>query len=787
MAHFTSRSNLTVLASALVVAYAAAIAAYLLTLLQPVSEAELGTIDWRFLFRGPQGDKPAEIALVTVDEAAELPYWAPVPREHLARVIQSLSQGGAKLIGVDFYLGSKTFDAEGDSLLREAIIEAGNVIPVSFLERDEDGDLKEYLAQPFFLDGALDYGYATFFTETGAEFVREGRVAIGIDGKHALALAGALYAHARGLDTAKIRALESSRRHEGLPGSDDDYRRVINYNGPPFQYYRQLDREMPGGIAAFHSHQVASLPPMLAQKFFKDRIVLIGAGLSDSPDIYRTPFFSQQYNFERTFGVEIHAQFLHTMLSTKPLEKTGFFASAALVLFAALLGGLASVRLRPYMAFPLSLIVIVLIWILGFYLFEHDQVVIPLVMPTMAVGLACLFGLIYVGSTDGKRKSEVRDRFAPMVDEHQLQEILDTPDAWLVEGDERLVTVLWLELELPESVRHSARETMTFLQDYWQRVSTLIFKYDGAVFLYEESTLGAVFGAPLARKDHAQQAVLAGIDIAEAWLGLRSAKENAPGRLCAGLESGTAFVGELGAGERFTYRVLGKPVERARALAAAQNGDGQVRISKHLQEQVAAYIETTALDGSSEEGSFRVVGRTSAPPIGAADVPHNPFWKYLGLGRSEKDLISEELLSQLALFSGFNRQDLRHIRPLLYHRKYRPGERIFSQGEVGSGMYILQRGSVDIIHEDEDEGTSQLLQRLTEGDFFGELALLSDVLRSATAIAYEKSEILVLFQADLFDMIERQPELGVRLIRALSRITGERLIQVNEELVRREH
>ena len=102
-------------------------------------------------------------------------------------------------------------------------------------------------------------------------------------------------------------------------------------------------------------------------------------------------------------------------------------------------------------------------------------------------------------------------------------------------------------------------------------------------------------------------------------------------------------------------------------------------------------------------------------------------------------------------------------------------------------MYILQRGSVDIIHEDEDEVTSQLLQRLTEGDFFGELALLSDVLRSATAIAYEKSEILVLFQADLFDMIERQPELGVRLIRALSRITGERLIQGNEELVRREH
>jgi len=43
----------------------------------------------------------------------------------------------------------------------------------------------------------------------------------------------------------------------------------------------------------------------------------------------------------------------------------------------------------------------------------------------------------------------------------------------------------------------------------------------------------------------------------------------------------------------------------------------------------------------------------------------------------------------------------------------------------------------------------------------------------------------VIFQADLYDLIEREPELGVRLIRSLSRIMGERLIQVNEALVRR--
>jgi CRP-like cAMP-binding protein len=77
-----------------------------------------------------------------------------------------------------------------------------------------------------------------------------------------------------------------------------------------------------------------------------------------------------------------------------------------------------------------------------------------------------------------------------------------------------------------------------------------------------------------------------------------------------------------------------------------------------------------------------------------------------------------------------------------------------------------------------------LLQRLGIGDFFGELALLSDLERSAAAIAYESTQLLVLFQNDMFSLIEREPDLGVRLIRMLSRVLGERLLRLNEEYAR---
>ena len=167
MARLVSRSGVTVLATALVVAYAAAIVAYLLSFLGPVQRGEQDTLDWRFLYRGPVGEKSQEVVLVTVDESAELPYWAPMPRDHIAGVIRSLHAGGAKLIGLDFYLGKHSFNAAADSLLREAIRRAGNVIPVSYLERGTDDKLHEILPMPYFLDVALDHGYATFFTDAG--------------------------------------------------------------------------------------------------------------------------------------------------------------------------------------------------------------------------------------------------------------------------------------------------------------------------------------------------------------------------------------------------------------------------------------------------------------------------------------------------------------------------------------------------------------------------------------------------------------------------------------------
>jgi CRP-like cAMP-binding protein len=73
---------------------------------------------------------------------------------------------------------------------------------------------------------------------------------------------------------------------------------------------------------------------------------------------------------------------------------------------------------------------------------------------------------------------------------------------------------------------------------------------------------------------------------------------------------------------------------------------------------------------------------------------------------------------------------------------YRAGEVIFRQGDLGSCMYVIQSGKVEVtVHRDE---TQYCLQTLGEGDFFGEMALFGNQVRSATVRAVSEVYALTL-------------------------------------------
>ncbi|HEY4744339.1 MAG TPA: cyclic nucleotide-binding domain-containing protein [Desulfuromonadaceae bacterium] len=134
------------------------------------------------------------------------------------------------------------------------------------------------------------------------------------------------------------------------------------------------------------------------------------------------------------------------------------------------------------------------------------------------------------------------------------------------------------------------------------------------------------------------------------------------------------------------------------------------------------------------------------------------------------------LLSRVPLFEDLNKRELGALERILHHRQYMRGEVIFRQGERGMGMYIVQQGRVAITTEPENHE----LFELQDGDFFGEVALLDESPRSATAVAKTDCSVFGFFQPDLFGLIARDSRLGVKIVLRVSRYVGQRLRQANE-------
>lgn len=152
------------------------------------------------------------------------------------------------------------------------------------------------------------------------------------------------------------------------------------------------------------------------------------------------------------------------------------------------------------------------------------------------------------------------------------------------------------------------------------------------------------------------------------------------------------------------------------------------------------------------------------------------FWGNIFRETDERSVYS--LLREIPLFDGLSRGELSAIESILHRREYEPGEMLFHQGNPGVGMYIIRTGTIEIVYEP----TGDTLAELSDGDFFGELALLNETPRSATAISRTESVLYGLFRPDLLGLVERDPSLGVQILLRMSRVISERLIHTNEQV-----
>ena len=105
-------------------------------------------------------------------------------------------------------------------------------------------------------------------------------------------------------------------------------------------------------------------------------------------------------------------------------------------------------------------------------------------------------------------------------------------------------------------------------------------------------------------------------------------------------------------------------------------------------------------------------------------------------------------------------------------RLYEPGQFAVRRGEVDMSLFIISRGSFEVLVL--TGGKPQSVRTLEPGDLFGEVGFFDGMPRSADVVALERSEALVLTQAAFRRLRLTHPRLAVRFLLDLGRILGER-------------
>jgi CRP/FNR family cyclic AMP-dependent transcriptional regulator len=140
-----------------------------------------------------------------------------------------------------------------------------------------------------------------------------------------------------------------------------------------------------------------------------------------------------------------------------------------------------------------------------------------------------------------------------------------------------------------------------------------------------------------------------------------------------------------------------------------------------------------------------------------------------------------EILAQIDLFSGLPQGHLRRVVDIGLEEQYKGNATIFSENEPGDKFYLIVEGAVRISRIVPGMG-EEALAVLRPGAYFGEMSLIDEAPRSATAICHEKCRLFVVNRRDLEDLLFVDRDLAYELLWNWVRTLSRRLRATNDKM-----
>ena len=142
-----------------------------------------------------------------------------------------------------------------------------------------------------------------------------------------------------------------------------------------------------------------------------------------------------------------------------------------------------------------------------------------------------------------------------------------------------------------------------------------------------------------------------------------------------------------------------------------------------------------------------------------------------------------ESLSKVSLFANLSERHIKRLAKVCTKRSFSPGDYMLRQNDDGVGLFVITSGRVKVVKKT-DDGKEIDIASHGPGEFLGELAVLDGAKRTASVIALEKSECLVLAAWDFNIVLKANPKIAMEILPVVVkrfRETNEKLLSLSGE------
>lgn len=306
-------------------------------------------------------------------------------------------------------------------------------------------------------------------------------------------------------------------------------------------------------------------PPIISPEVFKDKIVFVGGNAKaiaiGLTDVKRTPVSG---DFP---GVDIQATNLDNIMHNEFLVQTNTFQDVLNLII--LLG--ATFLVIRFLSLAASLGIISLL-IVGYLfmcavLYELNiaiNVITPIALQLITMTMAYSYRFIL----EGRNKEKIKHAMGRYISQDVMQNVVNNIDSVGLGGKRANVTVLFADIRGFTSMSEnlSAEEVSVILNEYFTEIEPIIAKYNGVINKFIGDAVMAIFGEPIQDKNHALNAVKCANamlkkvnDLQKKWLDEGKPKIE----IGIGINTGEAFVGNIGSEKRLEYTVIGDVVNLA--------------------------------------------------------------------------------------------------------------------------------------------------------------------------------------------------------------------------------